>query len=207
DKNYLQLNSIAAGPTLAASYFSASAEKPSGRRPGHLNFPVDRRGVIFSGATREVVCRGLTRPHSARLQHGELWVDNSGYGEVGRVADGQFKPVARLPGWTRGLFFHRSKIFVGTSRVIPRFQHYAPGLDPEKCRTGVHILDLKSGNLLASLFWPQGNQIFAIEGMPCAWSSGFPFEYPQPERGVRIKALFSHGLTKAAACGVAGVRA
>ena len=31
------------------------------------NFAVDRRGVIFSGATREPVVRGLTRPHSARL--------------------------------------------------------------------------------------------------------------------------------------------
>jgi uncharacterized protein (TIGR03032 family) len=201
ERNYLQLNSIAAGPTLSASYFSASAEMPSARRPGHLNFPVDRRGIIFSGATRGVVCRGLTRPHSARLHAGEIWVDNSGYGEVGRVVSGQYEALARLPGWTRGLYFHGNKIFVGTSRVIPRFRHYAPGLAPEKCATGVHILSLKSGDVLASLFWPNGNQIFAIEGMDRAWSHGFPFEYPERRRGTRTTALFSRGITHGAAGG------
>src|SRR5439155_13328738 len=83
DRNYLQLNSIAAGPRLASSFFSASTDTPSARRPGHRNFAVDGRGVIFSGATREPIARGLTRPHSARLHRGRLWVCNSGYGEVG----------------------------------------------------------------------------------------------------------------------------
>ena len=63
-RNHLQLNSIAAGPTLRQSYFSASTDKVSARRPGMRNFPVDGRGVIFAGRTREVFCRGLTRPHS-----------------------------------------------------------------------------------------------------------------------------------------------
>src|SRR5439155_12290356 len=65
--NFLQLNSIAAGASLQQSFFSASTDELSARRPGHLNFPVDRRGVIFSGRTREPIVRGLTRPHSARL--------------------------------------------------------------------------------------------------------------------------------------------
>ncbi len=129
DRNYLQLNSIAPGASLATSFFSASAAVPSRRRPGHLNFPVDRRGVIFAGATREVCGTGLTRPHSARLHNGEAWVDNSGYGEVGRIVGGKFEPVVRLPGWTRGLYFHGDLAFVGTSRVLPKYRHYAPGLD------------------------------------------------------------------------------
>src|SRR6185436_409810 len=82
DQNYLQLNSIAAGPTLRKSFFTASAEKPLTLRPGHQKFPVDKLGVIFSGATREPVVRGLTRPHSARIHRNHLWVDNSGYGEL-----------------------------------------------------------------------------------------------------------------------------
>src|SRR5439155_7446833 len=92
-RNYLQLNSIAAGPDLAGSFFSASTDQPSARRPGHRNFAVDRRGVIFAGATREAVVRGLTRPHSARLQGGRVWVDNSGYGELGVVEAGRFRPL------------------------------------------------------------------------------------------------------------------
>src|SRR5262249_36780370 len=160
-----QLNSIAAGSSLRTSYFAASTAVPSRRRPGHRNFPVDRRGVVFSGATREVVGVGLTRPHSTRLRGEELWVDNSGYGEVGRIVAGRSEPVARLPGWTRGLSFHGDTAFVGSSRVLPRYRCYAPGLDPDRCETGVHALDLRTGRVVGSLVWPNGNQIFAIEGV------------------------------------------
>jgi hypothetical protein len=195
DRNYLQLNSIAAGTSLEQSFFSASAEYPGHRRPGHLHFPVDRRGVVFSGATREVIGRGLTRPHSARLHKGEVWVDNSGYGEVGRIANAKFEAAARLPGWTRGLFFHNNRIFVATSRVIPRFRHYAPGLDPDTCETAVHVFDEKTGKTLASIVWPNGNQVFAIEGIPRAWSVGFPFAKTDRRKSKKYSTLFSRGTT------------
>lgn len=175
DKNYLQLNSIAAGPSLAESYFGASTATPSGRRPGHVNFPVDQRGVIFSGKSRDVCGAGLTRPHSTRLHGREVWVDNSGYGEIGRIVDGAFESVARLAGWTRGLFFHGDFAFVGTSRVLRRYRHYAPGLEPERCIAGVHILELSTGKTLGSICWPHGNQLFAIEALPLETTVGFPF--------------------------------
>jgi uncharacterized protein (TIGR03032 family) len=193
DGNYLQLNSIAAGQSLNTSYFSASAAAPSRRRPGHRNFPVDRRGVIFSGKTRRICASGLTRPHSARLRGGELWVDNSGYGEVGRVSGEGFEPVARLAGWTRGLCFHEDVVFVGTSRVIPRFECYAPGVDPECSRTGIHALDVRTGQILGSLLWPRGNQIFALELVPSTLVTGFPFS-GGGRPGVRqVRALFFAG--------------
>src|SRR4051812_42565231 len=91
DRNYIQLNSIAAGKDLAHSYFSASSDCVSARRPGHRNFPVDKRGVIFSGRTREPIAHGLTRPHSARLFRGRIWVSNSGYGEVGFIKGDTFE--------------------------------------------------------------------------------------------------------------------
>lgn len=175
DTNYLQLNSIAAGTDLTSSYFSASARYPSRRRPGHQNFPVDGRGVIFSGATREPVAFGLTRPHSARLHRGRVWVDNSGYGQVGFVDGERLHAVFHLPGWTRGLAFAGDLAFAGTSRVIPRFRQYAPGLDVEKSTCGLHILDTTAGTVLGSLSWPAGNQIFAIETVPAALTSGLPF--------------------------------
>lgn len=174
-RNHLQLNSIAAGPTIDRSFFSASAASMSARRPGHRNFPVDRRGVIFSGRTREPMAFGLTRPHSARLQGDQLWVDNSGYGEVGLVREERFTPVARLPGWTRGLHFHGDLAFAGTSRVIPRFRQYAPGLDVDSSLCGVHAVDTRTGAVQASLLWPNGNQIFAIEAIPRRLAAGFPF--------------------------------
>ncbi len=191
DRNHLQLNSIAAGNSLATSYFSASAETPSARRPGHRNFAVNRRGVVFSGATREPILRGLTRPHSARLHDDRLWVDNSGYGElvVAEPDDSRHQTVARLPGWTRGLCFRGRLAIVGTSRVIPRFSHYAPGLEVATSECGLHAMDLDSGNILGSLIWPQGNQIFAVDWAPAELTTGLPFDTRRrPSR--RHKMLF-----------------
>ena len=187
-RNQLQLNSIAAGPDLAGSFFSASAEAPLKLRPGDVAFPVDKKGVIFSGRTREVVVRGLTRPHSARLRRGSLWVDNSGYGECGLIRKGRLEVVRRLPGWTRGLGFAGTLALAGTSRVIPRFRAYAPGLDVDKSRCGVHLFDVPSGRSLGSLFWPRGNQIFAIEAVPESFALGLPFDAatPDPEGAKRL---------------------
>lgn len=179
-RNHLQLNSIAAGPELAASCFSASSAALSARRPGHRNYPVDRRGVIFDGAAREPLARGLTRPHSARFDRdGALWVDDSGYGAVGTVRDGRFEAVARLSGWTRGLAFCGDVLFVGISRVIPRFAQYAPGLDVARSRCGVVALDARTGAELGRLTWPAGNQIFALDHLPRAITHGFPFRATQ----------------------------
>jgi uncharacterized protein (TIGR03032 family) len=173
DRNYLQLNSIAAGADLAGSFFSASCPRISRRRPGHLNFPVDRRGVIFSGRTREPQVSGLTRPHSARFLGKQIWVANSGYGELGFGEDGKLTVAAKLPGWTRGLCFCGPIAFVGTSRVIPRFACYAPGLDVSRSLCGIHAVDTRSGKILGSLLWPWGNQIFAIDWLPQQTAGGF----------------------------------
>jgi uncharacterized protein (TIGR03032 family) len=191
ERNYLQLNSIAAGRTLATSFFSASSAEISARRPGHLNYPVDKRGVVFSGQTRAVVATGLTRPHSARLRGSELWIDNSGYGELGRIEDGRFHAVAKLPGWTRGLALAGRVAFVGTSRVIPKYRQYAPGVDLDRSESGVHAVDLESGRVLGSLVWPLGNQIFGIEACPLP-TTGFPFVRGGGRR--RVQRLFFQGL-------------
>lgn len=179
ERNYLQLNSIAAGHDVRSSFFSASSDRISTRRPGHRNFAVDGRGVIFSGASREPIAGGLTRPHSARLHGRSLWVNNSGYGEVGRIEAGRFSPVTRLAGWTRGLAFCHDVAFIGTSRVLPRFRHYAPGLEVDRSICGLHALDARTGEVLGSLVWPAANQIFGIEWMPASAAAGLPLTQPR----------------------------
>lgn len=176
DRNHIQLNSIAAGRTIRDSFFSASSTSLDRLRPGHLNYPVDRRGVVFSGRTREPICTGLTRPHSARLSRRRLWVANSGYGELGFVSGGRLEVVRRLPGWTRGLCLIGSIAFVGISRVIPRYARYAPGLDAHASRCGVQAVDTRTGELVASLDWPSGNQVFALDWMPDTSTGGFVFD-------------------------------
>ena len=189
-RNYLQLNSIAAGERLSSSFFTASTDRPSSRRPGHRNFLVDRRGVIFSGETREPLIGGLTRPHSARLHQGELWVDDSGYGRLAVVRDGQLTTVARLPGWTRGLTFAGDVAFVGTSRVIPRFAHYAPGLDVGASTCAVHALDVSSGEILGSICWPTGNQIFDIAVLPRSVTLGFAAVHGHRQGPSKLRSFF-----------------
>ena len=175
EQNHLQLNSIAAGRSLRSSYFSASTDRVSRLRPGHPKFPVDRRGVVFSGATREPIAFGLTRPHSARLRNGKIWLLNSGYGEYGYIEDGAFRSVATLPGWTRGLCFHRRIAFIGTSRVLPRFRQYAPGLAVDRAVCGVQAIDVDSGRVLGSITWPGGNQIFAVDWIQRSVAEKLPF--------------------------------
>jgi hypothetical protein len=60
--------------------------------------------------------------------------------------------------------------------VIPRFRQYAPGLDVDSSVCGLHAVDTTSGAVLGSLIWPYGNQIFAIEPLPRAFTNGFLFD-------------------------------
>jgi len=189
-RNHLQLNSIASGADIESSFFSASTDEVTDQAPGDPEFPVDGRGVIFSGRSRQAIARGLTRPHSARLVGDRIWVDNSGYGEVGYIEDGKFRTVAGLPGWTRGLCFCENVMFVGTSRILPRFRKYAPGLDVETGRCGVHALDVGTGGLLGSIFWPFGSQVFSVEWLPRDFATGLPFQAERNASSVREKLLF-----------------
>jgi uncharacterized protein (TIGR03032 family) len=189
-QNHIQLNSIAGGATARDSYYSASSCCIERRRPGHLNYPVDGRGVVFSGRTREPVCTGLTRPHSARLSGRRIWVANSGYGELGFVSHGKLEVVARLPGWTRGLCIVDDIVFAATSRVIPRFARYAPGLDVDSSRCAVYAICGRTGSVLGRLEWPSGNQVFAIDWIASLASVGLPFAI-RPRGSAGPNALFS----------------
>ena len=190
--NYIQLNSIAAGDCLENSFFSASGAKISSRRPGHMNYPVDQMGVIFSGASREPMGHGLTRPHSARVYKDQVWVANSGYGQVGYIDGKDFKPVFTFNGWTRGLCFIGDVLFVGVSRVLPRFRHYAPGIKTTKHTCAIVAVDLKKGKVIGDIKFPYGNQLFAIEHLPAADCAGFPFK--SVTAGVSEKKIFSVSL-------------
>ncbi|MBN2745636.1 MAG: DUF4915 domain-containing protein [Bacteroidales bacterium] len=184
--NYLQLNSIATGKSLENSYFSASVEFPGKYRPGHQKFQVDKKGVIFS-SNGEIVCRNLTRPHSARMFKDKIWVNDSGYGTVGYVEDGKYFPVIKLNGWTRGLHFVYKYAFVGTSRVLPKFEHYAPGVDHKKSETGIVIINTETLQIEGKIIFPNGNQIFGIE----SFRNNLPNRLFMPKETTNIKHLNS----------------
>ncbi|WP_296644850.1 TIGR03032 family protein [Roseinatronobacter sp.] len=92
----------------------------------------DRRdggGVVIDVSRNAVICEGLSMPHSPRWYNGQLWVLNSGTGELGVVEHpttgtgmGRFVPKVFCPGFLRGLSFHGGHAFVGLSK--PRYKRF-----------------------------------------------------------------------------------
>ena len=172
--NFLQLNSVAVGNTIGQSYYTAFSDLVTGPKPWKDGYGPQGKGVVFSAETRGVIARGLTCPHSAKLSRGELWLCNSGFGEVGQVVDfaandaevTRFETLTSVPGFSRGLAIHGDVLFVGTSRVIDSYERYAPGLRPSETRCGIFAIDRRDGTLLASLTWPNGYQIYDVQLVP-----------------------------------------
>jgi uncharacterized protein (TIGR03032 family) len=118
----------------------------------------DRRangGIVIDVERNEIICEGLSMPHSPRLHNGELWVLNSGSGELGIVTrpqkgKGKFEPRAFCPGFLRGLAFQGKYAFVGLSK--PRYKRFEGlALDQRLAKVdaepwcGVQIIDIETG--------------------------------------------------------------
>jgi uncharacterized protein (TIGR03032 family) len=109
-------------------------------------------GVIVDIETNDVVCEGLSMPHSPRWHHDTLWVLNSGTGFFGRVdlSAHTFEPLAFCPGYARGLAFMGDYAVIGLSdrRENKTFQGLA--LDDNlkqrdaEARCGLLIVDLRT---------------------------------------------------------------
>jgi uncharacterized protein (TIGR03032 family) len=93
-------------------------------------------------------------PHSPRLHGGELWLLNSGTGELGIVelpkngGMGRFEPVAFCQGFLRGLAFYGRYAFVGLSK--PRYKRFEGlvldarlGAADSEPWCGVQVIDLE----------------------------------------------------------------
>ncbi len=117
----------------------------------------DRRangGVVIDVASNEVVCEGLSMPHSPRLHEGKLWVLNSGMGQFGHVdlARKSFVPLAFCPGYARGLAFAGPYALVGLSLARENRTFQGLPLDQElkahdaEARCGLLIIDTRNGD-------------------------------------------------------------
>jgi uncharacterized protein (TIGR03032 family) len=117
----------------------------------------DRRhdgGVVIDVETDEIVCEGLSMPHSPRWADGKLWVLNSGTGHLGTVdfATRRFVPHVFCPGFLRGLAIKNGVAAVGLSK--PRSARF-DGLELQKnleqkdseAWCGVQFIDLGSGTV------------------------------------------------------------
>jgi len=123
--------------------------------------------------TGEILCRGLSMPHSPRWHGGRLWVCESGSGTLGHVdlSTARYEAIATVPGFTRGLDFAGDLAFVGLSQVresavfsgIPITERLAP----EARTCGVCVVDLRRGETVALLKFTSGVQeVFAVVVLP-----------------------------------------
>ena len=179
--NFFQLNSIAIGATPEESYYTAFSDLITGAKPWKEGYGPNKKGVVFSGKTREPAVRGLTCPHSAKLYEGRLWLCDSGYGQLVAIdgyEDGpesaRIETIATLPGFTRGLAIKGDYAFVGLSKVIDKYEPYAPGLKPADTKCGICIVNIRTGKLEHALFWPTGYQIYDVQIMPKIKQPRFP---------------------------------
>jgi uncharacterized protein (TIGR03032 family) len=123
--------------------------------------------------TDEVLVRGLSMPHSPRWYAGRLWVCESGAGTLGFIdpGSGRYRPIAEMPGFTRGLDFAGGLAFVGLSQVresavfsgIPITERLAE----DQRTSGVCVVDLASGQVVALLrFETAVQEVFAVTVLP-----------------------------------------
>lgn len=116
-------------------------------------------GVVIDIATNEVVCAGLSMPHSPRWHKDRLYLHNSGTGEFGFVdqASGRFEAITFCPGYLRGLSFLGDFAVVGMS--LPRDNKTFSGLALDGAleerkmtpRAGLYFIDLLQGSVAHSI--------------------------------------------------------
>lgn len=113
-------------------------------------------GIVIDVNRNEIVCTGLSMPHSPRWHNGKLWLLNSGTGDFGFVNPDteRFETVCFCPGYMRGLSFHGDFALVGLSK--PRHNKTFSGLALDanlksrhaEARCGVQVIDLRTGDVV-----------------------------------------------------------
>lgn len=119
----------------------------------------DRRqdgGVVIDVRTNEIVCDGLSMPHSPRLHGNTLWLQDSGTGYLGRVdiTSKKFEPVTFCPGYMRGMTIVGNTAVVALSKAREGISFGGLALDENlakhdtDARCGLLVIDLTSGNIV-----------------------------------------------------------
>ena len=137
----------------------------------------DRRndgGVVVDVDTDEIVCEGLSMPHSPRWHNGKLWLLNAGTGHLGWVdfETKRFLPFTFCPGFLRGLSMHGDIAAIGLSK--PRNKRFEGlDLDAELAKRdadpwcGVQFVSLVTGDVQQWVrFEGDLNEVFDVCFLP-----------------------------------------
>jgi uncharacterized protein (TIGR03032 family) len=132
-------------------------------------------GCVIEVPNGRIVARGLSLPHSPRVDEGKVVVLQTGLGRLDRLdpANGTIDTIVEVPGIARGLALHAGYAFVGLSRArrtlegVPIVEHR----DRLKC--GLSVIDVRHGAVTAHLVFTTGvEELFDVQLLP-----GITFPY------------------------------
>jgi uncharacterized protein (TIGR03032 family) len=113
-------------------------------------------GCVMDVESNEIVCGGLSMPHSPRWHEDDLWLLDSGTGYLGRVdlATRQFEPLTFCPGYARGLAFAGKYAIVGISKCrqertfedLPLEENLKKRNGTASC--GLLVIDMTNGDIV-----------------------------------------------------------
>jgi uncharacterized protein (TIGR03032 family) len=142
----------------------AETDTPSGWRAVKHN-----GGCIIEVPSGRLLTRGLSLPHSPRVEGEKIFFLHSGQGELA-VADpqiGEVTVVASVPGVARGLAIHGGYAFVGLSKARPTLEGVPIVAERDKLRCGLWAVDLRTGAIAAHLEFHTGvEEIFDVQVLP-----------------------------------------
>jgi uncharacterized protein (TIGR03032 family) len=153
-------------------YVTALAETDS---PSGWRAVKQAGGCIMEVPSGQIVARGLSLPHSPRVEGNQLFFLHSGHGRLDVLdrSTGTIQSVAELPGIARGLALHAGFAFVGLSKARPTLTDVPIVAQPERLQCGVSIVDLRTGAIAAHLEFRTGvEEIFDVQVLP-----GITFPY------------------------------
>jgi len=126
-------------------------------------------GCLIEVPSGRLVTRGLSLPHSPRVEGNRIFFLHSGQGDLA-VADsktGQVTSVARVPGISRGLAIHDQYAFIGLSKARPTLEGVPIVAERDKLRSGLWVVDLRTGAIAGHLEFFKGvEEIFDVQVLP-----------------------------------------
>jgi uncharacterized protein (TIGR03032 family) len=132
-------------------------------------------GCLLEVPGGRVVARGLSLPHSPRVDGGRVYFLHSGHGRLDVVdpATGRVDAVAGVSGVARGLALHGGFAFVGLSKARPTLEGVPVVARRDELKCGLAVVDLRTGTQAAHLEFRTGvEEIFDVQVLP-----GITFPY------------------------------
>jgi len=140
--------------------------------PGEWRAGKATGGCVVHVESNQVIVRGLAMPHSPRWYKDQLWVLNSGAGELWAidVKSGRHVVVAALPSYLRGMDFVGPYAVIGMCQI--REKHIFGGLpiqqrQGDRLSCGVTVVDLRTGQQVGSMTFTSGcTELFEVRVLP-----------------------------------------